>query len=178
MVAAASDLFATHGYAGTTMEAVAASSGMSVQSVYFSFHSKAGLLQAALDAMPSAAAAAPALDADPRRALEALVERALSEHAASGAVALAAASAGPGDEAVAEVLRVYEDRRSRAAYALVQQLRARAPLRRGMTVRRAADVAFGLLSPQLADLMVRQRGWSPRRHAQWCAELLAHTLWD
>jgi AcrR family transcriptional regulator len=176
MVAAASDLFATHGYAGTTMEAVAASSGMSVQSVYFGFHSKAGLLQAALDAMPSAEATA--LDADPRRALEALVERALTEHASSGAVALAAASAAPGDEAVAEVLRGYEDRRSQAAYALVLQLRARAPLRRGTTVRRAADVAFGLLSPQLADLMVRQRGWSPRRHAQWCAELLAHTLWD
>src|SRR3954470_24534263 len=49
MVAAATDLFGSAGWAGTTMEGVAARSGMSVQSVYFAFHSKSGLLRAALE---------------------------------------------------------------------------------------------------------------------------------
>src|SRR5690349_24975036 len=47
---AAARLFATAGYAGTTMEAVAQASGMSVQGVYFAFQTKANLLMAAIDA--------------------------------------------------------------------------------------------------------------------------------
>jgi AcrR family transcriptional regulator len=150
---------------------------MSVQSVYFAFHSKANLLHAALErAMPPAARPAP-VEQDADAALAQLVEHACLVLAATGGLALAAAAAGPGDEGAREVLDRHEARRARAAAELVHQVRSRRPLATGMTARRAADVVFGLLSPQLWTLMVRDRGWTPKRYAAWSADAIGHALW-
>src|SRR6478735_12287925 len=73
MVRSATDLFTRVGYAGTTMEGVAAGAGMSVQSVYFSFHTKANLLQAAIDAATPEPDPRPT-ETDPDRALAELVD--------------------------------------------------------------------------------------------------------
>jgi AcrR family transcriptional regulator len=176
MVDAAARLFATVGYAGTTMESVADGSGMSVQSVYFAFHTKANLLQAALDAAgpPSARR----LDEqDPDRALALLVDQAGRRLEATAALALAAAAAAPGDEAAREVHAGYEAARSRAATQLVHQLRNLRPLAPGVTARKVSDVVFGLLSPQLWVLLVRDRGWSANRYVAWSADAIGRALW-
>jgi AcrR family transcriptional regulator len=176
MVGAATDLFATVGYAGTTMESVAAASGMSVQSVYFAFHTKANLLQAALDdALPPAGPRPAAQDAD--RALTLLVDGARRRLEATAPLALAAAAAAPGDAAAREVHARYEKERSQAAAALVQQLRSRRPLAQGVTARKVSDVVFGLLSPQLYVLLVRDRGWTSKRYAEWSADAIGRALW-
>ena len=167
MVRSATDLFTRVGYAGTTMEGVAAGAGMSVQSVYFAFHTKANLLQAAIDA------ATP----DPDRALAELVDDACRRLESTGPLALAAAAAGPRDAAADEVLRRYETARSKAASDLVVRLRSRRPLAIGVTTRRASDVVYGLLSPQLHALMVQERGWSPKRFAGWAADAIGRALW-
>jgi len=49
MMAAACTVFSERGFAGTTMDAVAAEAGVAVQTLYFSFHTKAELLQAAYE---------------------------------------------------------------------------------------------------------------------------------
>ncbi|MDX6377165.1 MAG: hypothetical protein QOE98_1468, partial [Gaiellaceae bacterium] len=49
MLAAAHGLFVEHGYAGTRMTDVADAAGVAVQTVYFTFHTKAELLQACFD---------------------------------------------------------------------------------------------------------------------------------
>ena len=175
MIEAATELFTSFGYAGTTMESVAAGSGMSVQSVYFTFHSKANLLQAALD---RAAPAVPSVvEPDPEVAVVRLVEQACVELASNAGLALAAAAAAPGDEAAREVHDHHEARRSRVAAELVHQLRGRRPLAPGVTARRAADVVFGLLSPQLYSLMVTGRGWTAKRYAAWAADAIGRALW-
>ena len=176
MVAAASELFDSVGYAGTTMEAVAAASGMSVQSVYFAFHSKAGLLRAALEASTPPGSSEP-LDRDPDVALRQLVEAARRILEASAGLALAAAAAAPGDEDAAEFHRAQEALRSKAAADLVNQLRRRRPLAPGVTARRVGDVAFGLLSPQLHAVMVRDRGWTSQRYAGWVGDAIGRALW-
>jgi AcrR family transcriptional regulator len=176
MVDAAARLFASAGYAGTTMESVADGSGMSVQSVYFAFHTKANLLQAALDAAgpPNARR----LDEqDPDRALALLVDHAGRRLEATAALALAAAAAAPGDEAARAVHAGYEAARSRAATQLVHQLRNLRPLAPGVTARKVSDVVFALLSPQLWVLLVRDRGWSPTRYVAWCADAIGRALW-
>jgi AcrR family transcriptional regulator len=176
MIESASRLFATVGYAGTTMEAVAASSGMSVQGVYFAFHTKANLLDAAFH-QASPGPMSRTTEEDPDRALVAMVEELVRSLEATGPLALAAAAAAPGDDAAAEVHRSQEERRAQAATDLVQRLRARRPLARGVTVRRCSDVVFGLLSPQLHALLVRDRGWSQKRYAAWAADAIGRALW-
>jgi AcrR family transcriptional regulator len=176
MVSAAAELFATTGFAGTTMESVARASGMSVQSVYFVFHTKANLLQSALDA---AASPRPRVaEQDPDRALVLFVDHASHELAATAALALAAAAAAPGDAAAREVHGRYEADRARAAASLVHQLRNRRPLAPGVTARKVSDVVFGLLSPQLYSLLVHDRGWSRQRYAAWSADAIGRALWD
>jgi AcrR family transcriptional regulator len=176
MVDAAAGLFASVGYAATTMEAVAARSGMSVQGVYFAFHTKANLLRAALERATPPRTPRPTA-ADPDEALVLLVEDAVRTLEAAGPLALAAASAAPGDPAVEEVRAGHDGRRAQAAADLVHHLRGRRPLAQGVTPRRAVDVVYGLLSPQLYALLVLERGWKPKRYAGWCADAVGRALW-
>ena len=46
MIYAAQEVFTSHGYAGARMTDIAAEAGVGVQTVYFTFHTKAELLQA------------------------------------------------------------------------------------------------------------------------------------
>ncbi len=176
MTDAARQLFASDGYAGTTMEAVALASGMSVQGVYFAFQNKANLLQAAVDA---AAPVRPQRveQSDPDLLLRGLVDDATAALDSTGAMALAVASAPPADRAAAEVHRHLQELQSRQAAGLVQQVRALRPLGPGVTARRATDVTFGLLSPQLHAVLVRDRGWSSKRYAGWGAAVIGRALW-
>lgn len=50
VMAAATRLFAEHGWAGTTLAAIADEAGVSVETIYNGFGSKKGLLRAAMDA--------------------------------------------------------------------------------------------------------------------------------
>ena len=176
MVRSATDLFTRIGYAGTTMEGIAAGAGMSVQSVYFAFHTKANLLQAAIDAATPEPDPRP-METDPDRALTELVDATCRLLESTGPLALAAAAAGPRDAAADEVLRQYETARSKAASDLVARLRSKRPLAIGVTTRRASDVVYGLLSPQLHALMVRERGWSTKRYAGWATDAIGRALW-
>ena len=153
MVRSATDMFTRVGYAGTTMEGIAAGAGMSVQSVYFAFHTKANLLQAAIDAATPEPDPRP-METDPDRALAELVDEACRLLGTTGPLALAA-----------------------AASDLVARLRSRRPPAIGVTSRRASDVVYGLLSPQLHTLLVHERGWSPKRYAGWAADAIGRALW-
>lgn len=176
MVDAAAGLFASVGYAATTMDAVAARSDMSVQSVYFAFHTKANLLRAALERATPQRSPRPD-GADPDQALVLLVEDAVRSLQAVGPLALTAAAAAPGDPDVEEVRAAHDGQRAQAAVDLVHHLRSRRPLAPGVTPRKVVDVVYGLLSPQLHALLVRERGWTPRRYAGWCADAIARALW-
>ena len=176
MVRSATDLFTRVGYAGTTMEGVAAGAGMSVQSVYFAFHTKANLLQAAIDAAESEPGPR-RVETDPDRALAEMVDETCRLLGTTGPLALAAAAAGPRDAAADEVLRRFEAARSKAASDLVVRLRSMRPLAIGVTTRRASDVVYGLVSPPLYALMVHERGWSPKRYAGWATGAISRALW-
>ncbi|WP_269939683.1 TetR/AcrR family transcriptional regulator [Arthrobacter sp. HY1533] len=188
MVTAAAGLFAARGFTGTTMEAVSAASGMSVQSVYFVFHNKAKLLQAAFDQ-----AAMGAVDPTPPPQSTwylAALQAATAEEALRGLVhgncrilqgtaplTLAAASAAAGDPVVAELHARNEGLRMEVLSEMTRQLGARRNFRPGMTLSKAMDVAYGLLSPQLFTLLTQARGWTPEEFADWVADSLQHELW-
>ena len=176
MTDAATQLFASEGYAGTTMEAVAQASGMSVQGVYFAFQTKANLLQAAVEAADPVSPRR-ADESDPDLLLRSLVRDAAATLDATGALALAVAAAPPADRAAADVHRRLQEVRSRLAAGVVQRVRALRPLAPGVTAKRTSDVVFALLSPQMHALLVRDRGWSSRRYAAWAADAIGRALW-
>ncbi|WIX92806.1 hypothetical protein [Amycolatopsis sp. DG1A-15b] len=59
-----------------------------------------------------------------------------------------------------------------AARALVAKPGARA----GVTAEHAADVLFGVLSPELYQVFVRDRGWSAEQWEKWAGDTLAAQL--
>jgi hypothetical protein len=54
--------------------------------------------------------------------------------------------------------------------AIVKTLHDRKALRRGLDVARAADILWTLNHPNLWQLLVVERGWSPDRFEKWFAE--------
>jgi hypothetical protein len=61
---------------------------------------------------------------------------------------------------------------SAAAKALV----AKPGAREGLSAQHAADVLFGLISPELYLLLVRDRGWTPDQWEQWTCDTLRSQL--
>ena len=187
MITAAADLFATVGYSGTTMDAVAAASGMSVQSVYYNFGNKATLLQAAFDhaALTETGTPPPLTDwyqaatAEPDAdvALAALIVGTGEILAGTGPLTLAAAAAAPGDPAAADVHERNEGLRMMACKDLVQAVTVKRPLRHGITLEKAGDIVFGLLSPQLHYLLTGTRHWSYDDFIAWVTQTIREALW-
>jgi AcrR family transcriptional regulator len=187
MIRAAADLFAAAGFAGTTMEAVAAASGMSVQSVYFSFHTKANLLQAAFDqaALGEFEATPPPLtdwyraavaEADADEALSGFMAGNCAILALTAPLTLAAAAAATSDAAVADVHERNENLRLQVLADVTTHLAAKRPLRDGVSMTRAVDIVFALVSAQLYVLLT-SRGWTPADYESWATGVIRRELW-
>ena len=107
IAAAALDLFAEHGFGGTTVTAIAERAGVSAQTVYATFGSKGELLRALLDQMEENADATLwreriAADPDPRGKLTAFAQWSAGLFASGKAVIAAALGAErPGHPGVA-----------------------------------------------------------------------------
>ena len=69
-----------------------------------------------------------------------------------------------------------KDLRRRDMRDLVEQLRSKTPLRRGMTRQRAADLLDFVMGPESYATLVLDLGWTQRQWAQWTAEWLAREL--
>lgn len=69
-----------------------------------------------------------------------------------------------------------EDPRYTVHAAAAAELVCKPGARPGRTAEEAADVLFGLLSPELYLLLVRDRGWSSERWGRWACETLCAQL--
>lgn len=187
-IAEAATLFATAGFAGTTMEAVAAASGMSVQSIYFNFRNKATLLQAALDAAALGAVhPSPPMESDWYRAAAAEPDAALALAAfvhgncgilhQTAPLTLAAHAAGASDAAARDLHRRNEALRLRVYADMTQVLAAKRPLRAGVSLDAATDVVFAVLSPHMHQLLTVDRHWTAERFEEWVIGALRRELW-
>jgi AcrR family transcriptional regulator len=180
-------LFETHGYAATSMNAVAADAGVALKTVYVAFESKSGLLRALWHLLLRGDEGdAPVgerswyrevLDEpDPRRQLElnARNSRAVKERA--GGVMEVLRTAAPADPELHELWariqsEFYENQR-----AVVRSLRRKRALKPGLGVRRATDLLWTLNHPDVYRLLVAERGWTPAQYEAWLAEAFADTL--
>ncbi|MEU4532546.1 TetR family transcriptional regulator [Micromonospora ureilytica] len=68
------------------------------------------------------------------------------------------------------------DPRYTVQYAAAEALAGKPDIRPGLSIDMAADLLFGLLSPQLYLIFVRDRGWSPDTWEEWARTALTSQL--
>jgi AcrR family transcriptional regulator len=178
----ARDLFAAQGVAGTTLAQIAEGAGVSQQTVYAVFGSKAGIVRAMLEEMEEAADEASWVarilaEDDPRQQLRLFVSlnRALFE---GGAPILRALMAARSEPAVAEVAERGDRKRREGASRLVGLLAGKGVLRDGLKPGEAADRLWLLTSAEQYVLATDDLGWSPARYERWLGGLLEAELLD
>jgi AcrR family transcriptional regulator len=181
---AAGHCFAERGYAATTMKDIAAQAGVAVQTV-FSQGSKASLLLACVDRAVGGDDEDVALLArEPfvrlREAAELPTKLAAWReiaHSYSGRVVPAMkvfADAAGSDPEIAAAYAEYEARRFEDVRALLGTFEPW--LRHGLDVDHAADVCWAVLGHVSADNLVRVRGWTLERYADFLEETVERLL--
>jgi AcrR family transcriptional regulator len=186
VVERARDLFLERGYAGTTVAAVAEAAGVSVETVYKTFGGKAGLVRAVWGHALEGTGPVPAEERsdavsssaeDPREVIAtwARLSAEVGERAAP-VLALVRAAAATDPEAAALLAEIDAGRLARMTHN-AEALARRGHLRRGLSVRRAAE-AMTALSASLHDPLVRDLGWSAEEYAGLVERLLAGALLD
>jgi AcrR family transcriptional regulator len=185
---AAQRRFEQDGYAATTMAAIATEAGVALKTVYVAFETKSGVLRALWhlllrgdqDDVPVGERRwyrEVLEEPDPERQLRltARNSRIVKERAA-GLMELirSAAPSDPDIEALWERIQTdfHENQRL-----IVEAVHARTALRPGLDVTRAADILWTLNHPNLWQLLVGARGWTPGEWEQWfgdaaCSQLL------
>ncbi|MDX6400280.1 MAG: hypothetical protein QOF27_886 [Gaiellaceae bacterium] len=180
--------FSAHGYAATTMDTIAHDSDVAVQTVYFTFHTKAELLIAALTIAGGGPGApedvlardwiAEVLDAlsGPRR-LALIVEHGNEIYRRIGPLLPAVQSAASIDPDVALAWRGLVERRRHGMRRVVDEAFARrGELRAGLDPELALDVLFGLHRAEVFVAFTAECGWPIERFKAWQFVTLARAL--
>ena len=177
---AALELFTQHGFAGSTVTAIAERAGVAPQTVYAIFGTKGAILQALLSRMEEDAGAAEwrariAAADDPADKLAGFAQWSAAMHTTSKATIMAAQGA-VGDPAVIG-LRAEADRHRRQALAsLIDGLADRGALAAGLARRRAVDRAWMLTGVEIYFAATDGCGWEDAEYATWLADLLVSQL--
>ena len=185
VLATATRMFLERGYSDTTVPAVARAAGVSPQNVYKAFGNKPGLLKAVFDVAmagddePLAMMQREALtrvreEPDPSEKLRLygrFVADTAPRHTPIQLLARAAAATDP------EAAAIWDQLCAERLHGMTLFARGLAEhLRDDVTVDDARDLLWTHNSPELYDLLVNARGWSPERFGQWLSASLIAAL--
>jgi AcrR family transcriptional regulator len=186
IVEAAGRLFTGQGYVPTTIEAIAAESGVALQTVYNSVGNKAALLSAVLDAAASGPhSPSNVLELMRQRTAEApdfdvliavLADWFLEVHQRTGPVVRVIAQAAAVDPAVDRLQTARALQRLERYGEAAAALRSRGGLTSGMSDADAAAAIFSLGHPQVYRSLVGDAGWTRRAYRDWLKRSLAAAL--
>jgi AcrR family transcriptional regulator len=187
IVKSAYTLFCQRGYAGTTMAQIAEAAGVAIQTVYFTFHTKATLLSRAYDfavmgedepRIPQQQPWYEAMAAEPD------VTQALG-HFVTGVgemtrrvtpLYLVARVAADGDPDTARVMAFHERWRADGYREVAKLLRAKAELRPELSLERATDMLMLFTGTDVYHSLVDGRGWSHEEWADWTVSAMAEQI--
>ena len=188
IVDAAYRLLLERGYAATTMAGVAAEAGVSAQTVYKAFGTKAALVKRVYDVtlagddepVPLAARAdvrAAYEERDPRKVLAwyADLGRTLLERLAP-LLTVVLAGARTGEPELLELLETVNGERLQGTLMAARRLAELGALREGLGVEEARDLIWTLNSLEVWNLLVIQRGWTPQAYSSWVARAMADSV--
>ncbi len=187
IIEAALARFRDAGYAATTMEAIAIDAGVAVQTVYFTFHTKAELLLAAL----TVAGGDPDAPEDPvdrawfgrvmaadsgARRLALIVELGNEIYVRVGSLMPALRAASSVDPTVDVAWQALVARRREGMGRVIEVFAQRGELRPDLDPALALDLLFGIHRSETYLAFTQECGWSLDRYKAWQFATLANAL--
>jgi TetR/AcrR family transcriptional regulator of autoinduction and epiphytic fitness len=189
MLSAANDLFAQQGYVATSMAAIAKHAGVAVQTVHFTFHTKARLLVEVIEVYAAGpAGATPVMERpwmrealesrDPFRTLALAMEHGLDIYERIAALEPAAIAAATLDGEFAVRWQAISDGRHAGQRRLIEHLDELGALCPGLSVDRATDI-LTTVNSHAVFLSLRVRcGWDLTQCKAFLFDTLARRLLD
>ena len=174
-------LFEEQGYAATTMAAIADEAGVALKTVYVVFDTKAGVLRALWNLLlrgddeerPIAEHAwyREVLEQpDPVQQLELNARNSRAGKVRLGSMFELIRSAAPIEPEIAELWEGIQTEYHANQRAIVQSISRKGALKPGLRIDRAADLLWAINNPDVWQLLVVRRGWSPAAYERWAAE--------
>ena len=189
VVDAASRVFLAHGYAGTTIPAIAAEAGVALQTVYRAAPGKAGLLAAAVEAAVAGGVERSQRPVEDRPAIRAIVDepdprRQLALYARTqpgiwsrvGPLLRVLDAAAASEPDLRRLQQEQDAQRHAGLTRFTRLLHERGALRAELSPQRAADLIVTLGSHATYQSLVITRGWTDGQYEAWLADTLQHCL--
>src|SRR5215470_3641233 len=187
VVLAARDLFERDGYRPTTIAAIAAHAGVSAESVYKGFGTKAALAKAVFDLAlagddePVPVAERPAMQAmrdepDVRRKIAMFVAGLAQRQARSAKVQILIRDGRHVDDSLAAVWAKLQDEGLAGMTMLGRHLLQTGQLRDGIDLDEVRDVLWNYLAIDHYERLVLTQGWPLERYAQWLAHAIISAI--
>jgi AcrR family transcriptional regulator len=182
---AARSLFLSDGYGSTTVAAIAARADVSVETIYKAFGGKAGLARALFDqalagegpiSTGERADVVKREEHDPRRRLRAFGGFVTEVAPRVAPVMLLIRAAADTDPEAASLWQHINDERLQGMERNARQLADEGHLRHDVSSEDARDVFWACTAPELFELLVLRRGWTPERFGEWVGETFVATL--
>jgi AcrR family transcriptional regulator len=184
ILAAARELMVRHGYAATTVGAIATAAGVSPETVYKAFGDKPGVVRAMYRKALEGAGDHPAEERSNRlrgvstgHELVAGWAQLASEVAPQGApLAILLRDAAATDPKARSLLEEMDQTRMVRMRDNARALLATGDVRPGLSLTDVTDVLFTVSSAEMYELLVLRRGWTARRFARFQRETMAGAL--
>ena len=181
ILAAARRLFLKRGYAATTMAAIAAAAGVSIETIYLSIGGKAGLVRYLVETALSgtdkpvppverAGVREVRAEPDPRQKLRlfARMVRPMLERLAP--IWFVVLEAAPSDKELSSLVDELQQRHAGSMQLVIEHLLETGRLRPHMSKDMARDVVWAMNSPEFYGLLVGRRGWTGEMFESWLTD--------
>jgi AcrR family transcriptional regulator len=187
VIRAAGELFERDGFRPTTITAIAAHAGVSPESIYKGFGTKAALAKAGCDVVvardhePVQVAIRPARQAihdepDVRRKIAMFVEGLAERQARSARVQILIRDGRHVDDSLAPVWAKLNDEGLTGMTALARHLLGTGQLRAGIGLDEVRDLLWNHLAIDHYERLVLSQGWSLDRYARWLAHAITSAI--
>ena len=185
---AAHALLLERGYAGATMEAIAAKADVASETIYAVFKNKRRLVLHLLNVLSATPAeekvpmperAGPRLvsqERDQRRQLQMFARYVANNLQGVAVISEIMNIAARAERDMDSLMQRLSQQRWDHMGLLVRQVAANGPLKDGMDAAAATDLVWILTSPEVFLLTRRDRGWSKEKYIRWLADTLAQAL--
>ncbi len=182
---AARRLFLQYGFTETTVAAIAAEAQVSADTIYKAFGGKPGLVRAICDQALAGEGPVPAetrsdslqaSEADPRAIIRGWGMLTAEVAPRIAPVLLLVRAAAVADQQMADLRTEIEASRLRRMTGNAGRLHQAGHLRSGVSVEQAAEIMWAYSSPELYELLVLRRDWSPRQLGTFVADALIAAL--